>query len=481
MEGISVFEQPDISITGGRVITPTGMIEDGGITITGEIISQVDTSVNITAGRRQVDAAGAYIIPGLIEPHAHLGLSSTEGARNLEKWRMDFRTETEGAIHGGVTTVLSHWTGSEDYVATMDTLIGWGESESYIDFNFHPVIGLDAHIAQIPELVARGVASFKHYNLVYNNDRGRQLGIYPCDDELLYRSFEAIRDAGPHAVAMVHAEDGPIINYLTEKIKASGRSDLEAWTLSRPALVENIRIRRVIDIAESLNTALYLVHVTTKEGVAMVREAKQRGVRIWAETQPCFLTHTARDEQWIGAWGKINPALKYDDDKAALWAGIRAGAVTCIGDDHLDYSKSDKQPHGVDRFNEIWACNAGMPGGMQHLLPVMITFGVLPGRITMNELVDVCATNTAKVMGLYPRKGVLQVGSDADVVIVDPTTSRVVDEDFYRTHVKDWSLYWGERLFGIPRFVTVRGRTVLDNFETAASPGRAKFVPAWAR
>lgn len=466
----------DLAISNARVVTPSGTIH-GAVGIAGERVAYVGSDEELPDARRIIDARDAYALPGLIEPHAHLGLSSSKGATEIEKWRRDFVTETEGAIHGGVTTVLSHWTGVERYVDHLDTLIRWGVEGSFIDFNFHPVIGLDTHVEQIPELVRRGVTSFKHYHHVYDNPRGRALGIYPCDDRTLFRSFQAIARVGPPALAMVHAEDGPIIEELTAQVRASGRNDLEAWTLARPALAENLRVRRVIDIAAHLGTPLYLVHATTREAVAMVAGARAAGQPVWAETQPCFLTHTADMEAEIGAWGKINPALKYEADRRALWAGIRAGAITSLGDDHLDYGLADKQPNGVDRFGGIWACNAGMPGGMEHLLPVMITTGVRAGRITMEELVDVCSTRTARAMGLYPRKGVLAVGSDADLVVVDPDASKTVDEHFYHTHVRDWSLYWGWTLHGIPSTTVVRGRVVLEDGETAVASGGGRFVP----
>ena len=469
----------DLAITNARVVTPAGTIH-GAIGIAGERIAYIGSDEGLATAPRVIDAGGAFALPGLIEPHAHLGLSSSKGATELEKWRRDFVTETERAIHGGVTTVLSHWTGVERYVDHLDTLIGWGEEGSFIDFNVHPVIGLDAHVDQIAELVHRGVTSFKHYYHIYDNPRGRALGIFPCDERTLFRSFRAIAEAGPPALAMVHAEDGPIIEELTEQIRASGRNDLEAWTLARPPLVENLQVRRVIDVAAHLGTPLYLVHATTRESVAMVADARASGQQLWAETQTCFLTHTADMEAEVGAWGKINPSLKYEADRRALWAGIRAGAITSLGDDHLDYGLADKQPGGVDRFGGIWACNAGMPGGMEHLLPVMITAGVRTGLITMEDLVEVCSTRTARAMGLYPRKGVLAVGSDADIVIVDPGTSKKVDEHFYHTNVKDWSLYWGWTLHGIPSTTISRGRVVLENGETAVTPGGGRFVPGLA-
>ena len=469
----------DLVIRNGRVVTPAGTIH-GGVAIAGERIAHVGGDATLPAAPRVIDAKGAYVIPGLIEPHAHLGLSSTKGATEMEKWRQDFGTETEGAIHGGVTTVLSHWTGVERYVDHLDTLIGWGVERSIIDFNFHPVIGIEEHLPQIKELVARGVNSFKHYNHLYDDPRGRSLGIFPCNDNMLFRSFEAIAEAGPPAIAMVHAEDGPIIQHLIGTVRESGRNDLGAWTLARPPLVENIRVRRALDIARHLDTPLYFVHVTTKEAADMVARARREGQQVWGETQTCFLTHTADSEAEVGAWGKINPALKYEADRRALWRGLLSGGVTCLGDDHLDYGLADKQPGGVDRFNNIWGCNAGMPGGMEHLLPVMVTTGVREGRITMEDLVRVCSTNTARAMGLYPRKGVLAPGADADVVIVDLERSKPVDDRFYHTHVKDWSLYWGWTLYGIPSHTLVRGRVVLEDGETVVSAGGGRFVPGLA-
>ncbi len=468
--------QADIAIRNGRVVTPAGTLF-GGVAVKGEKIVYVGADEGLPEAARVLDARGAYVIPGLIEPHAHLGLSSSLGAKDFAKWRRDFESETEGAIHGGVTTVLSHWTGVESYLEHLPQLIEWGEEKSYIDFNFHPVIGLESHLAEIPELVRRGVTSFKHYNYLYYDPRGKSLGIFPCDDKMLFRSLEIITASGPPALAMVHAEDGPIIEHLAAKVRTSGRADLEAWTLARPPLVENIRIRRIIDIACHLGAPVYFVHVTTKEAAAMVAAARREGQAVWGETQTCFLTHTATAEAEIGAWGKINPALKYEADRQALWRGIRSGGVTCLGDDHLDYGLEDKQPGGASRFHNIWGCNAGMPGGMEHLLPVMITAGVRPGLVTMEEVVRVCSANTARAMGLYPRKGVLAPGADADIVVVNPDRSKTVDKRFYHTHVKDWSLYWGWTLYGIPSTTLVRGRVVVEDGETVVAPGHAKFVP----
>jgi dihydropyrimidinase len=469
----------EVVIRNAQVVTPQGTIL-GGIAVRDGIIQQIGTDDSLPDAARVIDAAGAFVVPGLIEPHAHLGRSvhSNREPKELERWRSDFKTESDGAAHGGVTTILSHWTGLDNYVDALDTLIGWGEEQSLVDFNFHPVIGLPGHVDQLEALVSRGVASFKHYNYTYNDQRSIEKGLFPCDDTMLCRSFDKIAQIGAPAIGMVHAEDGAIIEYLTPLIRDSGRNDLEAWTLARPPLVENIKVRRVLDVAKFFGAPLYFAHVTTKEAVAMVAQARRDGQSVWGETQTCYLTHTADMEEQIGAWGKINPALKYEPDRKALWDGVRSGGLNCIGNDHLNYSLADKTATATSKFGSIWESNAGFPGGMQHMLPVMITAGVRAGHLNMEELVQICSTNTARAMGLYPRKGVLAPGSDADLVIVDPEHSKVVDEDFYRTNVRDWSLYWGWTFYGVPTLTMARGNILMEQGEIVGARGNGRFVPA---
>lgn len=456
-------------IKNGRVVTPGGIVY-GGVAVQDDKIAAVGADSALPSGYREIDARGCFIMPGLIDPHVHLGLSYRPGT-TLEKWREDFETESEGAIHGGVTTCLSHWRYPGSYLEKVDQLIAWGNEKSYIDFNFHPVIGTETHLADMPQLCAKGVTSFKFYYNAY-----REVPGFPAANEAtLFRAFSFLGRYGYPAVGLVHAEDIDIALTLTELVQASGRRDLAAWTLSRPPLVEIIRMFSAIEIAKVTGATLYFAHVTTERGADMIKQAREQGWPIWAEVQPCFLTHTMDDEATIGSWGKINPSLKGESDRQRLWRGLRDGSVTNVGTDHLSWHKSDKQVHG-EKYQAVWDNLPGFPNGMEGMLSVLMTAGVHENRISMEELVRVTSTNTAKVFGLYPRKGVLAPGSDADIVIVDPDKEAVVDETFYHGQVRDWSLYWGWKMRGQATLTVVRGRVVMEGGETVGTPGHGRFI-----
>lgn len=460
-------------IKNGRVVTPTGILY-GGVAVDEEQIVAIGADAGLPVGKREIDANGCYVIPGLIDPHVHLGLSYRPGT-TLEKWREDFETESIGAIHGGVTTCLSHWRYPGSYQEKIDQLIAWGNEKSRIDFNFHPVIGTETHLADLPVLCAKGITSFKFYYTAY-----REVPGFPAANEAtLFKAFSFLGQQGYPAVGLVHAEDIDIALTLQEQVKATGRKDLEAWTLSRPHLVEIIRMFSAIEIAKVTHATLYFAHVTTTRGTDMVKQARDEGWPVWAETQPCFLTHTMHDEETIGSWGKINPALKDAPDLERLWRGLRDGSVTNIGTDHLNWSKSDKEVRG-QRHQAIWENLAGFPNGMESMLPVLMTAGVHQNRISIEDLVRVASTNTARVFGLYPRKGILAPGSDADIVIVDPDKTAVVNENFYHGQVRDWSLHWGWIMRGLATMTIVRGRVMMEKGETVGPAGHGHFVPCRA-
>lgn len=460
-------------IKNGRVVTPAGIIY-GGVAVQDEKIVFVGADAALPAGHREIDARGCFVIPGLIDPHVHLGLSYRPGT-TLEKWRDDFETESEGAIHGGVTTLLSHWRYPGSYLDEVDRIIGWGNEKSRIDFNLHPVIGTDTHLADMPQLCAKGITSFKFYYTAY-----REVPGFPAANEAtLLRAFSFLGSYGYPAVGLVHAEDIDVALTLTEKVRATGRRDLAAWTLSRPALAEIIRMFSAIEIAKATGSALYFAHVTTARGAEMIKQARAEGWPVWAEVQPCFLTHTMDDEETIGSWGKINPSLKSDSDRQRLWRGLRDGSVTNVGTDHLNWFKSDKEVHG-EKYQAVWENLAGFPNGMEGMLPVLMTAGVHENRITIEELVRVTSTNTAQVFGLYPRKGVLAPGSDADIVIVDPDKQALVDENFYHGQVRDWSLYWGWKMRGLATLTVLRGQVMMEGGETVGPSGHGRFVPCRA-
>jgi dihydroorotase-like cyclic amidohydrolase len=297
------------------------------------------------------------------------------------------------------------------------------------------------------------------------------------DAGVLYRSLRFCADQGYPAVGIVHAEDIDLISVLEAEVRASGRSDLAAWAEARPPVAEAMRIQMAIAIARAAQATLYIAHLSTAEGADLVARARRNGWPVWSEVGPSWLTHTADMEQEIGCWGKVNPPLRSRRDVERLWRGMHDGAVTCLGTDHGTGGRTrETKEKGGGKHHNIWMARAGIRGGLEHLLPVMMTHGVHGGRIGIEDLVRVGATNPAKVFGLYPQKGALQPGADADIVIVDPERETTVDDDFYHC-LCEVSIYRGWRFRGLARTTIVRGRVMMEDFETVGKPGWGRYVP----
>lgn len=465
----------DLVIKNGRMIVPQGVIY-GGIGIEGSKIICIGNNSCLPEGNRVIDAEGHFIIPGLIDPHVHLAGGVWPSLE--EGLEAQFSKETEGALHGGVTTlghILSATKGTS-LLSSLDTTIKVGERRSYIDFFCHACIADENHINMQPELCRRGTTSFKHFFNPYKGREGVEMAKFsPCDEGMLFRSFESIVNFGYPALAMCHCEEMDIIFELQDRLKKSGRNDLLAWTESRPNFVEVMRIHHAIYIAKATRCPLYIVHVSSEEGAELVAQARKDGYCIYGETCPHYLTHTGYNEQEIGCWGKVNPALKGPKDNEALWRYMCAGGITNLGTDHGSCSLIEKE-QGGGKHNNIWDSRPCICGGMEHLLPVMMTYGVNAGRITIEDLVRLGSTNTAKVFGLYPRKGILAPGSDADIVIVDPLKETVIDENFYHCQC-EFSIYRGWKIKGMARTTIVRGKVLMEDYDTVDAPGHGRYVP----
>ncbi len=462
----------DVIIRNGRVVLSDGVIE-GGIAVDAGRIVSVGADSTLPAGKKVIDAAGGFVLPGLIDPHVHL----PGGAHpSLEEGCLtQFSRETEGALHGGVTCFGDFVIAPKGFGlgSSLDTVIKFGNQLSLTDYFCHACVVDDEHISEEPEIYQRGTTSFKHFFNPYKGTEG--MGRFaPCDEGQLFRSFENIAALGYPATALVHCEDIEICWTLRDRLQAAGRTDLRAWTESRPSFVETIRAATAIGISEATGCPLYIVHVSASETIELIAAAQKRGVKVYAETCPQYLTHTADMEGDIGCWGKVNPALKFEADQDALWEHIRNGTVTCVGTDHGTNNLKYKEKGG-GKHNNIWDAAPMLCGGMEHMLPVLLTFGVKPGRISIEDLVRVCSTNVAKTFGLYPRKGVLLPGADADITIVDPDREFVVDEHFYHCQA-DFGIYEKYKLYGKASTTLLRGVVMVDNYETVGKPGIGRYV-----
>jgi dihydropyrimidinase/dihydroorotase len=391
--------------------------------------------------------------------------------------------ETDGAIHGGVTTFGEFLSGLDFNTGTQRPLsqvapevIEIGNQCSRVDFFFHGIVAGQETVEEMPMLAREyGIYSYKHFFNSYKAKPGEAALLPSTENDQLFKSLRQIAAIGEPAVGMGHCEDQDIAWVLEDQLKAQGRNDLLAWTEHRPNWAEEMRMQMAFNIAKAAGAPFYCVHMASAEGPDIIKQLRSEGYVAWGETCPHYLTHTGDMEEQIGVWGKVNTTLKTTRDIDRLWRGIVDGSVTNMGTDHCPWPKAAKE-NGGGKHNNIWNAMPGINGGMEHWLPVMMTFGVNPGRISIEDMVRVCSTNNAKVWGLYPKKGVLAPGSDADIVLVDPDKEATIDENFYHC-MADWGIYFGWKVRGMARTTIVRGNVMMEDYKTVGEPGIGKYQP----
>jgi dihydropyrimidinase/dihydroorotase len=472
----------ELVVKNGLVVTPSGVMR-GGLVAEDGIITYIGADPTLPDRADAIDAEGKWVIPGIIDPHTHIGVGPNTAT--MDRVRTSWTTESRGAAHKGITTIISFHGGSpwplrEPNVPALDQQIVWADEVSYTDFAFHVFMETAEHVAEQRALAERGVVGFKHFYTAYKPGRDAtadQISIGYTDDGMLYESFAniaALRREGANVMGMIHAEDADICAVLEAKLKAEGRTDLAAWAEARPNVACLIRSEAAAEIARTVGAPLYIVHITTAEEVELVRRLRAQGVPIYGETVIHYLTHTMDMEARHGCYPKVIPAIKSERDRDALWRGLVDGTLTTVGTDHCSYTREEKLGPSGEQFGNIWGSLPGMPG-MEYLLPVLMTFGVRPGLLSMEDVARTCSTNPARRFGLYPRKGVLAVGSDADLVIVDPDKRATVDDEYHRGST-DWSIYEGWEFCGMPETTVVRGEVVVDRGAIVGSSGHGTYV-----
>lgn len=466
----------DLVIRSGRVVTPAGVVA-GGLAVAGERIVAVGSDAALPLARRTLDARGQYVLPGLIDAHVHM--ASEEDASIEEGLRLNMPRETDGALHGGVTT-FGHFVGqrNEPLVPNIQATIREGGRWSHVDFFLHAIMSTDGHFAEQAAVHALGVTSFKHFFNAYKPRPTEGLSWLggPSDSGMLFRSLRFCAERGSPAVVIVHAEDIDLIALREDELRAAGRTDLAAWNDARPNVAEATRIHLAIELARAAGAPLYVAHLSTREGADLVARARRAGQPVWAEVTPHHLTHTADMEAEIGCWGKVNPPLRARADCERLWQGLHDEGVSCLGSDHGTGGRTRAtKEKGGGKHGNIWAARSGNRGGMEHFLPVMMTLGVNAGRISIEDLARVGSANTARVFGLYPRKGALIPGADADVVLVDPDREALVDDAFYHG-LCEVSVYRGWTFRGMATTTIVRGQVMMEDGVTVGKPGWGRHV-----
>lgn len=455
----------DTIICGGRLVT-AAETTCADLGIRGGKIVAIGTNLagHHHDGAEVIDARGRYVIPGGVDVHVHLALPFC-GTVSAD----DYDSGTRAAACGGVTTLIDFAIpyGKETLQQALDNWQARADGKACVDYSFHLAItDWRRQKKDVPKMIDQGVPTFKQF-MIYEKEG------WQSDDAAMYGALELLRDAG--GMLCVHAESNRVLDMLIERhhnraaIKKHGA---QLHTLTRPNFIEAEAIERAIRWARVTGGCLYIVHMSTGEGADLVRRAQQEGVRVLAETCPQYLV--LDDTLFAGKDGHLYatcPQIKKPRDQKRLWKGLRDGEVCAVSTDTCTFNRKQKAMWKGD-----WTrIPMGMPG-LETSLPVVYTHGVLKRRLTVNQFVDKCCTTPAKVMGLHPRKGALQVGSDADLTIIHPTRKRKVDWRKMQTNC-DWSPYQGWELAGFAEHTFCRGQQVVENHEFVGRNGYGRFVP----
>ncbi|NYT25869.1 amidohydrolase family protein [Alcaligenaceae bacterium] len=396
-----------------------------------------------------IDCQGLWTLPGMIDPHVHFGFGDPE---------TDFATESRNAALGGTTSVISFHR-SADIRDSFEAVRERAERQSCIDFAFHFGLTSRLHVETLDEISRRfGVNSYKLY-MMYKGAAGLSKGFTEIDDGLLWGALLATRQV-PGAILGVHCENVEVIPWLRDPLRAAGRDDLAAWDEQSPDFLEAENVHRVCYFAGKTQTAVNIVHLSSREALEEVRRHRRDGRRspIYVETCPHYLFLDR--ESPAGTYAKVNPPVRSRRDIDAMWEGLLDGAITTIGSDHVPRKRATKD-------KDIWSASNGFPGtGM--ILPILLHEGLHERQIPLDTLMRAASGMPARIYGL-PGKGRIAVGNDADLVIVDPDLQKTVDPARQESHA-DYSPYEGMSLKGWPVRTLVRGRTVaLDGRITEAA------------
>jgi dihydropyrimidinase len=452
----------DTIIRNGTIVTATDTYA-ADIGINGGKISVVAAQLPIENAGRVIDAAGRLVIPGGIDVHTHLDMPFG-GTTSAD----DFETGTTAAAFGGTTTLIDfaiQYKG-QTLRQAFDTWMKKAHDKAVTDYAFHCII-TDLGAAQLEEmgqLIREGVTSFKLF-MAYP-------GVFMLDDASIFR---AMSQAAKHAgFICMHAENGGAIDVIVQKALAEGKRAPKYHALTRPTTAEAEATSRAIALAEMAGAPVYIVHLSCNEALEKVREARDRGLPVYAETCPQYLYLSLENFDVPGFEGAkyvFTPPLREKWHQEKLWQGLARDTLQVVSTDHCPFCFKEQKELGKDDFTKI--PNGGP--GIEHRLSLIYTGGVHAKRFSANRFVELVSTAPAKLFGLYPRKGTIAVGSDADLVIFDPDEQQVISAKTHHMRV-DYSMFEGIHVTGVPKTVLSRGSTVIDQGKFVGRPGAGQFV-----
>ncbi len=452
-----------VLIKGGRIVTAADDYV-GDVFIDNGTVSLIGESLDVAADK-VIDATGKFVIPGAIDPHTHIELPFG-GTVTCD----DFTSGTVSAAFGGTTSLVDFCfqMPGQTFAEALET---WHEKvercKPVIDVGFHMAItdlrkgGTLEDLAKVPD---EGVTSYKLF-MAYK-------GAVMVDDETLFKAMEVASDTG--ALVMVHAENGDAIDILVKKALAAGHTEPIWHARTRPPETEGEATNRAIQLARVAGAPLYVVHVSCKESIEPIAIARDKGWDVVGETctQYLFVDESALDQpDFEGGKYIYTPPPRPKENQEHLWKALGNDVLSVVSTDHCPFNWPEQKGLGRDDFSKI--PNGGP--GIENRLHMLYTFGVRPGRFTMNRFVELVSTNPAKYFGLYPRKGTIAPGSDADIVVWDPDKKVTISAKTHHSNV-NYNLFEGTEVTGAPEVVLVRGQVIVENDELVAQPGAGQFV-----
>jgi dihydropyrimidinase len=454
--------QFDTLIQNGIIATATDTYASD-LGVAGGKIVALGSKLPADAATHVVEAAGNYVIPGGVDVHTHLDMPFG-GTQSAD----DFETGTIAAAFGGTTTLIDFAIQQKGQTlrTALDTWWKKAEGKAAIDYGFHCIVTdlPDARLEEMKVLAGEGITSFKLF-MAYP-------GVFMVDDALIFKAMLTASDSG--SMICMHAENGGAIDVIVRRALAEGKTAPKYHALTRPATAEAEATGRAIALAEMAGSPVYIVHLSCNEALEKVREARDRGLPVYAETCPQYLYLSLDNFDVPGFEGAkyvFTPPLREKWHQEKLWKGLAADHLQVVSTDHCPFCYKEQKELGKDDFTKI--PNGGP--GIEHRLSLVFTGGVHGGRFSVNRFVQTVSTAPAKLFGLYPRKGTIAVGSDADLVIFDPDLEHVISAATHHMRV-DYSMFEGIKVKGAPRQVFLRGRPLIEDGRFVGRAGHGEFI-----